>query len=434
MYRVDLGDLHASRTASSSSAEPARRRPDPAAARGRRRRSRWNRACEAVTDTTRVRDRDCCPGDARRARPRGLVWRGTIAESRHRVQAVAVDDRRRRAGRHRRARRSSPRSARPPSRSSCCRWSSAATPSAGASPTSELAVMAASHTGSRRHLGAGARASSTGSGSASADLACGYHEPVDPRPRAKTCARDPSPRSPLYNNCSGKHAGMLALALAEGWPLDGLRAGRASAAAAHARRPSPRCCGLPAADVAVGGRRLQRAACSALPLAAMARGYARLAAAARDRGRPRARALARIRARDDRATRARSAAHGRLSTDAHGGDRRPPGRQGRRRGARVRRPARARGWASRSSARTARPARSGPAAVALLEHLGVLAAPSAAAARRRCAARRSATTPGSRSATLEVRLSGAEPRDRAARPVANSAADPRARAQEPPTR
>src|SRR5215471_6589663 len=33
--------------------------------------------------------------------------------------------------------------------------------------------------------------------------------------------RDPSLASRLYNNCSGKHAGMLAMARAEGWPVAG---------------------------------------------------------------------------------------------------------------------------------------------------------------------------------------------------------------------
>src|SRR6185369_1842808 len=82
-----------------------------------------------------------------------------------------------------------------------------------------LAIMAASHTGSAHHvdlvrdllarLGLGVNA-----------LACGYHDPLDPE--SLQYVRDhPKERSALYNNCSGKHAGMLAQCLAEGWPVEG---------------------------------------------------------------------------------------------------------------------------------------------------------------------------------------------------------------------
>ena len=78
----------------------------------------------------------------------------------------------------------------------------------------ELAVMAASHTGSAYHV-----RQVTGIlerlGLSPAHLACGYHEPLDPESRVLLAA-DPGARSPLYNNCSGKHAGMLCLALSEG--------------------------------------------------------------------------------------------------------------------------------------------------------------------------------------------------------------------------
>lgn len=37
------------------------------------------------------------------------------------------------------------------------------------------------------------------------------------------CGAEGTPPSPLNHNCSGKHAGMLALARAQGWPSDGYR-------------------------------------------------------------------------------------------------------------------------------------------------------------------------------------------------------------------
>ena len=96
----------------------------------------------------------------------------------------------------------------------------------------------------------------------------------------------------MYNNCSGKHAGMAALCLAEGWPVEGYeRASHPAQQLMH--RTVSELCGLDPAGVpmAVDG-------CSVpvfgMPLAAMARGYARLAAAG-TAGDARERALARIR-------------------------------------------------------------------------------------------------------------------------------------------
>src|SRR5262245_4039521 len=82
-----------------------------------------------------------------------------------------------------------------------------------------LAVMAASHTGSRYHVDLVAGVLDR-LGLTSADLACGYQKPRD-RESAERLRVHPRERSALYNNCSGKHAGMLALALAEGWPIHG---------------------------------------------------------------------------------------------------------------------------------------------------------------------------------------------------------------------
>lgn len=154
----------------------------------------------------------------------------------------------------------------------------------------QLAVMAASHTGSRYHLdlvrGILARA-----GLGEEDLACGYHDPLDAE-SLDHVHRDPAMRSPLHNNCSGKHAGMLCLARSEGWPTAGYHL-ESHPLQQLMRRTVAECCGLAAEEVVIGVD-----GCSvpvfAVPLAAMARGYARFAAAAAAEG-ARGAALARIR-------------------------------------------------------------------------------------------------------------------------------------------
>ena len=154
----------------------------------------------------------------------------------------------------------------------------------------EVAVMCSSHTGSAYHValvdGILARIGRT-----ERDLHCGYHEPLDPESRERL-AVDATLRSPLYNNCSGKHAGMLALAVAEGWSVEHYespdhplqRLMHATIAAITDLTPD-------AVPVAIDG-------CSvsvfAVPLARMAMAYARLGVAS-PRGTAREQALARIR-------------------------------------------------------------------------------------------------------------------------------------------
>jgi L-asparaginase II len=82
----------------------------------------------------------------------------------------------------------------------------------------ELAVMAASHSGSQAHV-------TTVSGILEklgldeSALLCGTHMPID-RPMAESLVRADAPPSPVHNNCSGKHAGMLAYAVSRGWPTN----------------------------------------------------------------------------------------------------------------------------------------------------------------------------------------------------------------------
>jgi L-asparaginase II len=83
----------------------------------------------------------------------------------------------------------------------------------------ELALCCASHNTETAHVDT-ARAILARAGLGDADLACGPHRPMDPdAARALDDAGvDPGP---IHNNCSGKHAGMLALAVHHGWETDG---------------------------------------------------------------------------------------------------------------------------------------------------------------------------------------------------------------------
>jgi L-asparaginase II len=217
------------------------------------------------------------------------VWRGTILESWHRVQAAVCDaDGRLEAGTERPDLVTTFRSAAKPfqllplvERGHAARWGLT---------DEHLAVMASSHTGSSYHLRlVGELLERLGLGDE--HLACGYHAPIDAEALAEVLAH-PERRSAIHNNCSGKHAGMLCLALSEGWPVRGYE--RADHPVQQLMRVTvAEICGLApeALAVAVDG-------CSVsvfgLPLSAMARGYARLAQAGSD-GEGRQRALRRIR-------------------------------------------------------------------------------------------------------------------------------------------
>ncbi len=81
----------------------------------------------------------------------------------------------------------------------------------------EIAVMAASHNAESFHVDA-VRSILEKAGLEESDLRCGPHPPTHaPSARALVEAgRDPTA---IHNNCSGKHAGMLAACRAMGWPL-----------------------------------------------------------------------------------------------------------------------------------------------------------------------------------------------------------------------
>jgi L-asparaginase II len=85
--------------------------------------------------------------------------------------------------------------------------------------TEELALCCASHNGEPEHE-ALARSILAKAGLDESELECGPHPPLD-RAAADALLRAGGSPNSIHNNCSGKHAGMLALAVAHGWPTRG---------------------------------------------------------------------------------------------------------------------------------------------------------------------------------------------------------------------
>lgn len=82
----------------------------------------------------------------------------------------------------------------------------------------EISVACASHMGAAIHLEA-VRGMQAKAGLTENDLGCGAHWPDDADEHARLIHAHAQP-TPLYNNCSGKHTGMLAQAKHRGWPLE----------------------------------------------------------------------------------------------------------------------------------------------------------------------------------------------------------------------
>jgi L-asparaginase II len=159
-------------------------------------------------------------------------------------------------------------------------------------PERLLALIAASHNGEPMHV-AGARAILAACGRTEQDLECGFQWP-EHHPTVKMLREAPhEARTGIYNNCSGKHSGMIALAVSEGWPVVGYTKVDHPVQVA-ALDAIADVCGVERAGLPLGTD-----GCSApnpaMTLIAMARGYARFAAARDDAATPRERALARIR-------------------------------------------------------------------------------------------------------------------------------------------
>jgi L-asparaginase II len=135
-----------------------------------------------------------------------------------------------------------------------------------------IALACASHNAEPRHREVGARWLKA-IGLPEAALSCGGHPSLWPD-LADAMIRDGIQPTPLWSNCSGKHAAMLALAKMKGWPTEGYNA-----------RPHPvqelvaeslvRWTGLRESQL-VWGVDGCTAAAVALPLRGMAVGYARL--------------------------------------------------------------------------------------------------------------------------------------------------------------
>ncbi|WP_442808315.1 asparaginase [Trinickia soli] len=83
----------------------------------------------------------------------------------------------------------------------------------------DLALMCASHSSEERHI-ARARAMLAKTHLTEGDLRCGGHVPISDEVHRAWIKRDFTP-TPVCSNCSGKHAGMLAAALAMGEPTRG---------------------------------------------------------------------------------------------------------------------------------------------------------------------------------------------------------------------
>jgi L-asparaginase II len=206
-----------------------------------------------------------------------VVTRGAVVESRHRVHAAVVDEHGALTGIARDA-------------TYVTAWRSCAKPfqimpfleSGGFDSLGwgddQLALACASHAGEPEHV-ALAEAMLSDLGMEEGDLACGPHEPLSSRGVRVLRDQGERPRR-LHNNCSGKHAAMLARAHTAGWHAYGYE---------REEHPVQRCCleavakwsGVQPSSI---GRAVDGCGVVvfSLPLEGMARAYARLARDARD--------------------------------------------------------------------------------------------------------------------------------------------------------
>jgi len=141
----------------------------------------------------------------------------------------------------------------------------------------ELALACASHGGEPEHVALAASMLARVD-LEEGDLACGAHEPLSAR-GARLLRESGQRLSRLHNNCSGKHAAMLARSAVRGWPTYGYerldhpvqRSSRESVAEWAGMPTNDVQCAVDGCGVPVFG----------LPLANMALSFARLATAAR---------------------------------------------------------------------------------------------------------------------------------------------------------
>ena len=141
----------------------------------------------------------------------------------------------------------------------------------------ELALACASHGGEPEHVALAGRMLRSVD-LEEGDLACGPHEPLSAR-GAKLARESHNRLTRLHNNCSGKHAAMLARARTAGWSTAGYERDGHPVQQSVLESIS-KWTGVASDNIttAVDGC---GAAVFALPLEAMARAYARFAAAAK---------------------------------------------------------------------------------------------------------------------------------------------------------
>ena len=145
----------------------------------------------------------------------------------------------------------------------------------------ELALCCGSHSGTPEHLKVAESLLNKIALSADA-LACGPHPPFDDATRRELEEKGLEPGR-LHNNCSGKHAGMMALARARGWEPAGYERVEHPVQARLLTEVS-RWTRMPAEAIGLGVDGCG-VVCYALPLRQMAIAYASFAAASR-RGEP----------------------------------------------------------------------------------------------------------------------------------------------------
>jgi L-asparaginase II len=204
------------------------------------------------------------------------VTRGAVVESRHRVHVAVVD-----ADGTLRAFSGDPDLA--------TFWRSAAKP-VQALPVvddgaferfgltlEELALICGSHSGTAAHVRV-AESILEKIGLTAEALACGPHAPFDAGARRALEEQGLEPVR-LHNNCSGKHAGMMAVARARGWEPDGYHRVE-HPVQARLLTEVARWAQLPAEAIGMGVDGCG-VVCYAMPLSRMALAYASLAAAAR---------------------------------------------------------------------------------------------------------------------------------------------------------
>jgi L-asparaginase II len=140
----------------------------------------------------------------------------------------------------------------------------------------ELALACGSHGGEEAHV-AGARRILEKAGVPETALELGAHPPMN-QEAARALLRGGREPLPIHNNCSGKHAGMLALARHHGWPLEGYRLPDHPVQRRMTREVA-RWTGVPEADIRPGVDGCG-VVCFGVPLRAMARSWAAFAGAA----------------------------------------------------------------------------------------------------------------------------------------------------------